>query len=195
MRYPITVYAGIALFAGLAAASVSRAQSQTAPPPQSQSQENTDSPADAAAKAKDAKSSPAAKKVYTNDDLGGPPKGGLSVVGNSRADGKAGKSTAANNEPKNEQYWRGRAQSLRNQMAEVDRQIAQEKAANQPNGSGTTGSNPPPAAPLSAYTNSAHAHAGTQLQRLQERKVQLQAQMDQLEEEARKASVPPGWLR
>jgi hypothetical protein len=198
MRYSVTVYAGIALFAGLTAASVSWAQSQATPPAQSQSQPNADSPTDPAAKSKYANGSAASKKVYTNDDLGSAPKGELSVVGSKNAASKAGKSTTANNEPKNEQYWRGRAQSLRNQMAEVDRQIAQEKAANQTGGSGTSGtggSTAPPPAPLSAYTNSAHARAGTQQQKLQDRKAALQAQMDQLEEEARKAGVPPGWLR
>jgi multidrug efflux pump subunit AcrB len=195
MRYPLTVYAGIALFAGLAVASVCRAQSQTAPPAQSQPQPNADSPADAAAKSKDANSSIAPKKVYTNDDLRSAPRSEVSVVGNNKAASKAGKSTATNNDAKNEQYWRGKAQTLRNQMAEVDRQIAQEKAANQTNGSVTTGTNSPPPAPLSAYTNSAHARAGTQLQKLEDRKTALQGQWDQLEEEARKAGVPPGWLR
>ena len=138
---------------------------------------------------------PPAKKVYTNDDLGGGRRGDVSVVGNSKAAGKAGKSTAANNEPKNEQYWRGRAQKLRSQMAEVDRQIAQMTPANQTSGSATTGSTSSSPAPLSAYSNASHARAGVPLERLQNRKAELQAQMDQLEEEARKAGVPPGWLR
>ncbi|HKO03874.1 MAG TPA: hypothetical protein VJW51_03960 [Candidatus Acidoferrales bacterium] len=195
MRNPIAGYLGIALLAGLALASVSRAQSQTTPPPQPPAQQNPDSLADAAAKAKEAKSGTAPKKVYTNDDLGGGRRGDVSVVGNTRADGKAGKSTTANNEPKNEQYWRGRAQKLRSQMAEVDRQIAQLTPANQTNGNGTSGSTSSSPAPLSAYSNASHARAGVPLERLQNRKAELQAQMDQLEEEARKAGVPPGWLR
>ena len=193
MRNPFTLYVGIALLAGLALAPASLAQSQT-PAPQ-QPQQNPDSPADAAAKSKDAKSTAVPKKVYTNDDLSGMQSGNLSVVGNSKADGKAGKSTAADNEPKNEQYWRERAQKLRNQLAEVDRQIAQVTAANQPNGSGASGSNAAAPAPLSAYSNSSHARAGTQLRKLQDRRAELQAQMDQLEEQARRAGVPPGWLR
>jgi hypothetical protein len=172
---------------------VSGAQSQD--PPAQQSQQNPDSPADAAAKSKDAKSNPPPKKVYTNDDLGTAPKGELSVVGNSKPKGKTTQTAAANNEPKNEQYWRGQAQSLRNQLAEVDRQIAQLTAANQTNGGGTTGSNSSTPAPLSAYTNAAHARAGTQLQKLEDRKAELQEKMDQLEERARRAGVPPGWLR
>lgn len=193
MRMPLPAGVAVVLFAGLLLPRVVPAQSQT--PPQQPAQQNPDSSTDANAKSQAAKSTPAPKKVYTNDDLGSAPKAEVSVVGNNRAPSKAGKSTAANNEPKNEQYWRGRAQSLRAQMAEVDRQIARETAANQTNGSSTTGSNSPPPAPLSAYTNGAHARAGSQLQKLQDRKAALQAQMDQLEEEARKANVPPGWLR
>jgi hypothetical protein len=193
MRIPLPVCAAVVLLAGLALPRVSPAQSQS-PPPQ-QPQQNPDSQTDAAAKPKDAPSSPAPKKVYTNDDLGSAPRGGLSVVGNGKADGKAGKSTAANNEPKNEQYWRGQAQRIHAQIAEVDRQIAQLKAANQTNGSGSSGSTPPAPAPLSAYSNSAHARAGSQMQRLQDRKAELLTEMDQLEEQARKANVPAGWLR
>jgi hypothetical protein len=193
MRMPLPVCVAVVLFAGLALPRVSTAQSQN--PPAQQPQQNPDSQTDATAKSKDAPSSPAPKKVYTNDDLVSAPRGGLSVVGNGKADGKAGKSTAANNEPKNEQYWRGQAQRIRAQIAEVDRQIAQLKAANQTNGSGSSGSNPPAPPPLSAYSNSAHVHAGSQLQKLQDRKAQLQAEMDELEEQARKANVPPGWLR
>ena len=193
MRNPITVYLGIALLAGLALAPVSPVRSQA--PPAQQPQQNPDSPADAAAKSKDAKSTPAPKKVYTNDDLSGMRGGNISVVGNSRADSKTGKSTATNSDPKNAQYWRGRAQRLRAQMAEVDRQIAQVKAANQTNGSGTSGSNSSTPAPLGAYSNGSHARAGTQLRKLEERRAELQAQMDQLEDQARRAGVPPGWLR
>jgi len=193
LRNPSTVPLGIALLAGLVLAAVWPVSSQA--PPAQQSQQNPDSPADAAAKSKDAKSTTAAKKVYTNDDLGGAQNGEVSVVGKSRADAKTGKSTTTSNDPKNEQYWRGRAQRLRAQMAEVDRQIAQVTAANQTNGSGTSGSNSSTPAPLSAYSNGPHARAGSQLRKLEEQKAELQAQMDQLEEQARRAGVPPGWLR
>ena len=153
MRDPIAGYLGIALLGSLALASVCRAQSQTTPPPQSQPQQNQDSLAEAAAKAKEAKSSTAPKKVYTNDDVGSPRSGNVSVVGNSKAEGKAGKTTAANNEPKNEQYWRGRAQRLRSQMEEVDRQIAQLTAANQPNAGGSGGSTSPAPARMVVSTS------------------------------------------
>jgi hypothetical protein len=193
MRNPIAGYLGFALFASLALTGVSRAQSQTTPA-QPQSQQNPDSPADAAAKSKAAKSNTAPKKVYTNDDLTGSPSQ-MSVAGSKNGDAKASKSTAASSEPKNEQSWRGRAQTLRNQMADVDRQIAQLTAANQTNSSGSAGSNPSSPAPLSAYTNASHAGAGNRLEKLRNRKAELQSQMDQLEEEARRAGVPPGWLR
>lgn len=135
----------------------------------------------------------APKKVYTNEDLKRMDPGDVSVVGNSRATAKPGTTTAANGQAKNEQYWRNRAQKLRAEMAEVDRQIAEMTAADQAKGAGTGSSNGSTAPPLSAYHTASRAN--TQLQRLQSRKAQLQRQMDQLEDEAQRAGVPPGWLR
>jgi hypothetical protein len=195
MRNPIAGCAGIALLASLAFAPVSLAQPQTTPaPPQPPPQQNQDSVAEAAAKAKAAKSTPTGKRVYTDEDLKGK-QGGISVAGDKKGDSRAANSNAAGNPSKNEQYWRSRAQQLRNQMAEVDRQIAELAPTNQTNASGrsASGSSTPP--PPSAYTVGAHARADVPMQRLQGRKAQIQAQMDQLEDEARRAGVPPGWLR
>jgi hypothetical protein len=174
----------ITLLAGAALASPARAQ-------------NSSPQADSANQPKDAPSNPPPKKVYTNDDLRSTDRGGVSVVGNSKAAAKSPQSNS--NEPKNERYWHNRAQQLRNRMAEVDHQIAELEASNQsqhPGSGGSNSGNPPPPPP-SAYTVGAHVRGGTStpLERLKDRKAQLQQQMDQLEDEARQAGVPPGWLR
>jgi len=113
------------------------------------------------------------------------------VVGNNRS---AAKTTPATNEKKDQQYWHNRAQKLREQIAEVDRQIAEFTRSEQTaaNGSGGTSSTPPPPG---SYTLGARSRATAQLQRLQDKKASLNHQMEQLEDEARRADVPAGWLR
>jgi hypothetical protein len=181
MRQPLSARAGIALLMAAAWAGGALAQSaaQSQPPP--------DAPANAANKPKDSASNPPPKKVYTNDDLKGTPREDVSVVGNNRG---TGRSAPATGERKDQQYWHNRAQRIRNEMAEVDRQIALLTKPDPATGASIPSSPPPP--PGAHATTSRPA---AQLQRLQGRKEQLQQQMDQLEEEARKAEVPPGWLR
>ncbi len=200
MRYHLGWLLGAGLLAGALCAGSARAQSQPDPAAQDQpaAQQNTKTAPDAASNSKDSANSSTAKKVYTNEDLRSMDPGGVSVVGNSRGAARSGTSTAPNGQAKNEQYWRNRAQKLRAQMAEVDRQIAELTAANQPPGAGTgssNGSTPPP--PPSAYYGGSRAsnEYQNQLRRLNNRKAQLQQQMDQLEDEGRRAGVPPGWLR
>ena len=179
MRHPFPARAGIALLT--AAMWTGAALAQSAP----QSQPAPDAPASAANKPKDP-ASPPPKKVYTNDDLKGTPREDVSVVGNNRGTGRKVPATGE----RNQQYWHNRAQRIRNETAEVDRQIALLTKPDPNTGASIPSSTPPPPG----------AHATTsrpvaQLQRLQSRKAQLQQQMDQLEEEARRADVPPGWLR
>lgn len=202
-RWPLSMslLAALAIAGPVQGQAQSQAQSQPATAQQPAAQQNQDSVADAARKAKQASSagapdSSAPKKVYTNEDLRGMDRGDVSVVGNARGPAKSGQT--ASNGPKDEKYWHDRMQKLRDQMAQVDRQIAQIESANQnqqPGTGGSNSSNPPP--PPSAYTVGAHARGGNgpQLERLKERKAQIQQQIDQLEEEARRANVPPGWLR
>ena len=138
---------------------------------------------------------PPPKKVYTNDDLHALRRSDdVSVVGKSNQTARPGQTTASG--PKNEQYWRNRAQKLRSEIADVDRQIAELAAANQRQGSATNGTNTT-AAPTGAYYGNSRAgmQYQNQMRRLQNRKAQLEEQMDQLEEEARRANVPAGWLR
>lgn len=191
MRHAMGWFLAAALLAGAALAGQAFAQSPSnqAPEGQPAAQQNPSTASGAATNS-------TTKKVYTNDDLRRMDRGDVSVVGNSRA-ARPG-TAAANGQPKNEQYWRNRAQKLRAQMAEVDRQIAQLEAASQNSGNApgnSTGSNPPPP---SAYTVGGHARGvsgTTPLTRLRARKAQLQQEWNQFEDEARRAGVPPGWLR
>jgi hypothetical protein len=189
---------GIALLAGLAWTGAALAQSapppaQSTPPTQSTTQQQpADTPADAAARSKDATADAPPKKVYTNDDLHSMHRADVSVVGPGKAQKPAKDSST---EPKNEPYWHNRAQKLRDQIAEVDRQIAdftrQEQTAAGTSGSSAPATPPPPG----AYTVGARSRSSAQLERLQNRKAALETQMDQLQDEARRANVPPGWLR
>lgn len=189
---------------GLAGAAAKGQQepAQPAPSPQPAAQSKPDSSTDSAAKpkdkdapGKDTTDKPATKRVFTNDDLSG--MGGVSVVGAKKPSAQTNQSSA--NQPRNEQYWRSRAQYLHSQMEQVDRQIAQleaqEKNAHNPNAS-SNGQNPPPP---SAYTVGAHARGesagANQMERLKARKTQIQEQINQLEDEARKANVPAEWIR
>jgi len=200
MRTHRSLPLSIGLLAALAMASPAPAQSPSVPPPMPPTPapaQNPPAPPDADNKPKDAPAKPAPKKVYTNDDLGGGRRGEVSVVGNSKTAAKPAQT--ATNEPKNEQYWHNRAQKLRNDMAAVDREIAQLQAENQGEHSASgnsSGTNPPPP-PTSAYYGGSRAsnQYQNQLRKLNNRKAQIQEQMDQLEEEAHKANVPPGWLR
>ena len=197
MRISTRLFVGLNLLAALGLAFPVRAQSQSQPAQQPATAQTPDTPAAAATKPKDTTAPAAPKRVYTNDDLRGMGGGGVSVVGNSRTPAKSGLSNS--NEPKNEQSWRSRAQKLRNDMAQVDREIAELEAANQKSGNGTNGSNGsnPPPPPTSAYYGGSRVNSQyqNQLRRLNNRKAQIQEQMDQLQEEARRANVPAGWLR
>jgi len=193
MRNSTPRLAGIALLASLVWTGTALAQSapppaQSTPPPQ---QQPADTPADAAAKSKDATANAPPKKVYTNDDLHSMHRADVSVVGPGKAQKPANDSTG----PKNEQYWHNRAQKLRDQIAEVDRQIA-EFTHEEQTAAGTSGSSAPATPPPpGAYTVGARSRSSAQLDRLQNKKASLESQMDQLQDEARRANVPPGWLR
>ena len=180
MPQRIPTLTGIALFIVLAWSCSAAAQSAPA----------SDKPADAANKPTDAPANPAPKKVYTNDDLHGMQRGDVSVVGNSKAE-RPGRDSSTGK--KDEQYWHNRAQRIRDQIADVDRQIADYMKAEQGAANvGVSSSTPPPPG---AYTLGARSRSTAQIQRLQNRKAALEQQMDQLQEEARRAGVPPGWLR
>jgi len=189
MRNPCvpTLAACLLALSALAGVAVAQTQPAQSPPP---AQGGDSAAATSAEKPKDAPNDAAPKKVYTNDDLRHMPGDDVSVVGNSRAQKKAATGTQTKPGGHDQAYWHNRAQALQKQIAEVDRQIAQLTASAPQNIStesasgASTGSNP-------IYLNG----QGARLNNLQSRRAALVKQMAELEDEARRAGVPPGWLR
>ena len=173
------------------------AQTQAAPPGQAV---NIDPPAqkpvslaEAARKAKENKPPAAKGKVYTEDDLAGMKGPGVSVVG------EATRKTPKRGQPagpdgygggNDEQYWRERAREILDSIAQTDEQIAQKKEEIKKLGSGgfdiTTGFNQ-----NIAYINDRNA----QLKQLEQHKVDLQKQLDDLADGGRKVGAPASWFR
>jgi len=162
------------------------------PPPQKQ-----DSLAEAARKAKTKKPDAATTKgkVYTEDDLKGMKGPGVSVVGdpprkNTRRSQPADDPNGDNGGQNPEEYWRGRAREYLDAIAQVDEQIAQKKDEIKKYGSGgfdvTTGMKN-----NVAYINDRNA----QLKQLEDRKSQLQQELEELQDEGRKAGAPASWFR
>jgi hypothetical protein len=181
---------------------VARAQSQTQQtlPPQGQTAAAPDSVADAARKAK-ADPPKAAKKVYTEDDMPALKTGGLSVVGEQppadappvAGDAKPGaKPAAAPGAPtvKDEAYWRDRAKKIRDQMADVDQQISTLQDEVKKGGNGGFDMQTGRTQNVVVLED-----RSAKLKSLEQKKADLQKQMDALEEEARQNDVPVGWLR
>ncbi len=169
----------------------SSAQAQPAIPGQPPQKE--DSLAEAARKAKAKKPTAAKGKVYTEDDLSGMKGPGVSVVGEAPkkgthrarpadSDGEGGEN--------NEEYWRGRAQEILGQIAAADEAMARMKDDIKKYGNGgfdvTTGMKD-----NIAYINDRNG----QLKDLEKRKVDLQKQLDELQDEGRKAGAPASWFR
>jgi hypothetical protein len=160
--------------------------------------DDSDSVAAAARKAKGDKNKPAPKKVITDDDLSSIKGKGVSVVGDepSGADKeapaaeKSGAAPAAKPGVKDEAYWRARAKQIRDQMTAIDQQIEQtQEEIKKGGGAGFD-------AQTGLNQNVIYFEdRNSKLKKLEGRKADLQKQMDDLEDEARKANVPAGWLR
>jgi len=183
-----------------------RAQSQspspqTPPPQQSQASPQTQSQPAPSTQSKDASVADAAKKsttdkpkpkkVYTEDDLSGIGKGGVSVVGSGN---KNARRTPTDSDggyaPNGEEYWRSRSQPILDAIAATDAQIDQLKEDIKKYGSGgfdvQTG----------RQNNVAYIQdRNGQIQTLEKRKADLKKQLDDLEEEGRKAGAQPAWFR
>jgi hypothetical protein len=176
---------------------MARAQSQN-PPADQQAQPTADSAADAARKAKADKPKPA-KKVFTDDDISSLKSGGLSVVGEKASDpspadaGKSGAkpiSAATSKNAKDEAYWRGRAQKIRDQMNAVDQEIATLRDEIKKGGNAGFDAQSGRNQNVVFFED-----RSAKLRNLEKKRDDLQKQMDALEEEARRADVPIGWLR
>jgi len=188
---------GIAVLAIALSAVLAPVPARSQNPPPDQSQPAADSVADAARKSKSDKPKTTQKKVFTEDDLPALKTGGLSVVGekdSGTSPADAGKPSAkpapATGNAKSEAYWRGRAQKIRDQMNALDQQISALKDEMQKGGHAgfdmQTGRN---------QNVVVLEDRNAKLKALEKRRDDLQKEMDALEEEARRADVPIGWLR
>ena len=196
----------VLLIAPAASLSAHSTASQTQNPPaqqtpatqQTPAPQDDDSVADAARKSKTEKSKAPPKKVITDDDLSSIKGDGVSVVGDESSGTKEGKAPAekdgspapAKSGAKDEAYWRGRAKQIRDQMANVDAEI--EKTQEEIKKGGAAGFDPQTGLNQNVIF---FEDRNTKLKKLEEKKAELQKQMDDLEDEARKAGVPSGWLR
>ena len=172
--------------------SQSSQQSQSQSQSQAQPEQKQDSVADAAKKTQ--KDKPKAKKVFTEDDLSGK-SGGVSVVGDANAAAKSNtpgaKPTAdASKSVRDEEYWRGRASQIRELMAATDAAINNLKEEIKKNGA--TGFD----AQTGLKDNVIYVDdRNARLKQLEQRRQDLDKQMDLLEEEGRKAGAQPSWFR
>lgn len=165
-----------AIFLILLAAFSAAAQS-----PDSGSSQPASQPQDSSASA-DAKKP---KKVWTNENLSGV-QGPVSVVGDSK-----NKPSAAPPKTVNAQYVasvRKRLEKLRKQVDDVDKQLLDLKNFSE----GDSSAN---ASGIKLHKSYNREPIEEQIRVLQEKKKDLQAQIDELLDEARKKGVEPGQLR
>lgn len=176
----------------------SQSSQQSSSQTQSQPQQKEESTADAAKKAQKEKAKP--KKVYTEEDLAGMRGNGVSVVGDDKPAGAGGAGTnSADGKTKtgvvpmsgqDEEYWRGKASGLLGRIAATEQQIAKLQDDIKKYGSGgfdvTTGRKD-----NIAYINDRNG----QVKELEKRKADLEKQLDDLQDEGRKAGASPAWFR
>lgn len=194
------LWVGLAL---LGSSTLSLAQSQSQPAqstpssqsqPQSQPPQKDASTADAAKKPQ--KDKPKPKRVYTEEDLSGLRGNGISVVGDAngpaRSNALASQSSGrdATKSVRDEEYWRGRASQIKEQMAAADEAIRNLQAEIKKNG----------AAGFDAQTglkdNVIYVDdRNARLKELEQRRRDLDKQMDLLQEEGRKAGADSAWFR
>jgi hypothetical protein len=158
------------------------------------------------ARAQKAKPAEDAPKVYTDDKLSQLSGHGVSVVGNGSAGGtgspseensstssgenSGGNSPAGSAGGSGEQYWRGRARAIRDQMAQCDQEIS--KLQDEIAKFGAVSVDPQSGAMQGIiYVNDRNA----KIKQIEDRKAGLQTQMESLEDEGRKAGADSGWFR
>ena len=98
--------------------------------------------------------------------------------------------SAAPSGDRNEAYWRQRARAIKDQIEGVDQQIDKVKQE-------IAKSGPASFDPTTGLTQNVIVlhDRNADLQRLQERKQNLEKQLDDLTDEGRKAGADPGWFR
>ena len=177
-------------------------KSQTAPPSQPEMQTQSGPPpeslGDAARRAKAQKTKTAPARVYTEESLSGMSGHGVSTVGqaNSGAQGSSANGNSyANSDSSsatanNEQYWRGRARVIRDQMAGIDQRISNVQDEIAKHGAvGMDASTGLQAGVIFIEDRNA------QIKQLEKQKADLQGQLDSLEDEGRKVGADSGWFR
>jgi chromosome segregation ATPase len=175
-----------------AASRPSRPAAETSSQNAISSQENQDAVAEAARKAKEKKAAAAKGKVFTEEDLAGL-RGGVSVVGTENkkpAEPEPSKAEDAEEVPNGEAYWRGKAQPILEEMAQIDQlttRLGEDIKKYGPAGIDVSSGMKDGV----AYVRDRHA----QIQKLQKKKGELQKKLDDLEEEGRKAGAKPAWFR
>ncbi len=187
------VWPVLSLFAHAQSQSSQPSPSSQQPQGPSQGQQKEDSVAEAARKAKAKKAVPAQGKVFTEDDLSGMRKEGVSVVGNeSKKSVQAARTPAPEGEddPNSEQYWREKARPILEEITVVDKQIEQLKEDIKKYGN----------AGFDVATGMKHNIAyirdrNAKIEKLQKRKTALEKQLDDLQDEGRKAGAEPAWFR
>jgi hypothetical protein len=144
------------------------------------------------------------RKVWTNDDIAALRGGAVSFTGAmsapapaaaaaegaegaATAEGAAAEGEAVPQPPKEEtrEYWQGRLQALQNQIQQIDQEIQSLRS-----GQGQAGSNA-----LSVTTGNPGVQVEDTIQRLETRRQQLQQQIADLQDEARRQGVSPSWVR
>jgi len=183
------------------------AAAPTEPQMQNQSAPPAESLGEAARKARAQKASASKPKVYTDDSVQNLSGHGVSVVGdgaggsgssyagdaNAGASAGTGAGVGGGQAPaggNQEQYWRGRAAAIRNQMAQCDQKISEIQDDIAKHGAVTVD-------PMSG------AQAGViyvedrnqEIKKVEQQKAGLQGQLEALEEEGRKAGADSGWFR
>ncbi len=162
----------------------------------------TQSLGDAARKARAQKPKTETSKVYTEDKLSGLSGHGISSVGQgSRGGGAAtyggnsyagsgGGNAAPSSGSKDETYWRGRAGAIRDQMAELDREIS--RIQDEIKEKGAVSVDPMSGASVGViYIEDRNR----QIKQIEAQKAKLQSDLEALAEEGRKAGADSGWFR
>ena len=142
------------------------------------------------------------RKVWTNDDIAALRGGAVSFTGATTApapaapegaEGAAAAEAAAAEEetvpqpPKQEtrEYWQERLQALQNQIQQIDQQIQSLRS----------GRNQADSNALSLTSGNPGVQVEDTIQRLENRRRQLQQQIADLQDEARRQGVSPSWVR
>ncbi len=133
------------------------------------------------------------KKVWTNDELGSV-KGGISVVGDGNLSTEtssiSGASTTARSRSLHQQkldYYRNQLMQLQAQIDAADKRISQLKDFKAENTSASGG--------IKMHQGYNMVPVEEQVKQLESNKKELQAKIDDVENEARKNGIEPGELR